>query len=185
MDVETAEERRSFLTPARLLVGSLIGGAGIALLGFFLGGTSASAAEPAPSDPAAHSVLSAAGSVVSEVGGVVPGAVAPVVDVAGTAARAASAVVPAPVHHAVSPATAPVASAVRAVAAVPPVTQVVSPLTTAVDDVLNSIPLTHDLLGTDPIGTVVPRARKSLTALSERSSARAGSPSLRPVSPRL
>jgi hypothetical protein len=155
MVVELTEERRSFLTPARVLVGSLIGGAGIVLLGFFFGANSASAAEPAPSDPVAHSVLSSVGSLASEVDRAVAGTVGQAGDAVGAAARPVAAVVPAPVRHAVSAVAAPVTDAVRDVAAASPVTHVVTPVATAVDGLLNSIPDTHDLLGAGPVGTIV------------------------------
>jgi hypothetical protein len=154
MVVEQAEERRS-LTPARLLAGSLIGGAGIALLGFLFGGASASAAEPAPSEPLTHSALSSVGSLVSEVAGAVSGTVGQVAEPAAAAVRPVAAVAPAPVRQAVSTVTTPVTDAVQDGAAASPVTVVVSPVTTAVDGILNGIPFAHDVLGEAPVGTVV------------------------------
>jgi hypothetical protein len=155
MVVEQAQERRSLLTPARLLAGSLIGGAGIALLGFLFGGASASAAEPAPSEPVTHSVLSSVGSLVSEVAGAGSGTVGQVAEPVAAAARPVAAVVPAPVRQAVSTATTPVTDAVKDVAAASPVTVAVSPVTTAVDGIVNGIPFANDLLGEAPVGTVV------------------------------
>jgi hypothetical protein len=150
MVVEQAEERRSLLTPARLLAGSLIGGAGIALLGFLFGGASASAAEPAPSEPLTHSAV---GSLVSEVAGAVSGTVGQVAESVPAVVRPVAAV--APVRQAVSAVTTPVTDAVQDGAAASPVTVVVSPVTTAVDGILNGIPFAHDVLGEAPVGTVV------------------------------
>jgi hypothetical protein len=139
MVVELAEERRSLLTPARLLAGSLIGGAGIALLGFLFGGASASAAEPAPSEPVAHSVLGSVGSLDSEIAGAVPDTVGQVAEPVAAALRPVVAVVPAPVRQAVSTVTTPVTDAVQDVAAASLVTAVVSPVTEAVDSTVGAV----------------------------------------------
>jgi hypothetical protein len=139
MVVEQAEERRSLLTPARLLAGSLMGGAGIALLGFLFGGASASAAEPAPSEPVAHSVLSSVGSLASEVSGAVPDTVGQVAEPVAAAVRPVVAVAPAPVRQAVSTVTTPVTDAVQDVSAASPVTAVVSPVTEAVDSTVGAV----------------------------------------------
>jgi len=152
-------ERGSRLTPARLLLGSLIGGAGIAILGFFWSASPASAAEPAPQPaPVGHSLVSAVGSAVSGIDHAVTGAV----DHLGvTAAAVTSPVVnalPAPVQQAVeavaTPVVAPVTEAVESVASSSPVSQVVTPVVVAVDHVVNSVPVAHELLGDDPVGTV-------------------------------
>jgi hypothetical protein len=139
MVVEQAEERRSFLTPARLLAGSLVGGAGIALLGFLFGGAPASAAEPAPSEPVAHSVLGSAGSLVAEVAGAVPDTAGQVAEPVPAAVRPVVAVVPAPVRQAVSTVTTPVTDAVQDVAAASPATAVVSPVTETVNSMVGAV----------------------------------------------
>ncbi|WP_431278940.1 hypothetical protein [Leifsonia poae] len=159
MDGEQADGRRSFLTPARLLAGSLIGGAGIALLGFFFGGATASAAEPAPPEPATHSVLESVGSLVTRVDGAVSGVVSsvtsPVGEVASAVVRPVANSLPAPTRRVASSVVAPVATGIADIVASAPVSQVTAPVTGAVDAVVARIPITQELLGDRPLGVVV------------------------------
>lgn len=152
-------ERGSRLTPARLLLGSLIGGAGIAILGFFWSASPASAAEPPPQPaPVGHSLVSAVGSAVSGIDHAVTGAVDELGDTAAAVTSPVVHALPAPVQQAVeavaTPVVAPVTEAVESVAASSPVSQVVAPVAAAVDHVVNSVPVAHELLGDDPVGTV-------------------------------
>jgi hypothetical protein len=133
-------ERRPSLSPVRLLVGSLIGGAGITLFVLFFGGSPASAGEPAPSAPPAHSVLGTVASLRVTVSAVTE----PV--------RQA---LPEPVKQVVAPVAEPVSDAVAGVAASAPASRAVAPVTAAVDSIANAVPLTHELLGSDPVRTAV------------------------------
>ncbi|WP_223693197.1 hypothetical protein [Leifsonia poae] len=151
---EAAVERPSFLTPARLVVGSLVGGAGIALLALFFGGSAAHAAEPAPPPPA-HSLLSGVGSLVSGVDDTVSSVVGHVGTTLGAVTAPVATVVPAPVQNVVSTVTTPVTDVLHNVAAATPVSHIVTPVTSAVDSVLNAVPVTHQLLGDNPLGTIV------------------------------
>ncbi|MEO7016867.1 MAG: hypothetical protein ABI130_11375 [Leifsonia sp.] len=150
---ESAGVQTPFITPLRLLIGSLLAGMGLVFLGFFLGLDSASAAEPAPlPDPAAHSLLGSAGSLLSGVGGAVSSTVN---TAAADISKPLAAALPTPAQQAVSTVTAPVAAVVHEVAASPPVARAVTPVVTAVDGALTSIPLTHDLIGNTPLGAVL------------------------------
>ncbi|MEN2741333.1 hypothetical protein ABCS02_26410 [Microbacterium sp. X-17] len=102
-------ERRSSLTPARLLIGSLVLGGGIVALGMLFGGGTANAAEPPAPSPL--------GGVVAAVASVTPAAPAPVAEVAAQVVQ-------------------PVASGVREAAGAAPVEAVVSPVADAADRVV-------------------------------------------------
>ncbi|MEO7016112.1 MAG: hypothetical protein ABI067_06170 [Leifsonia sp.] len=150
------DTRGRHLGPARLLIGSVIAGAGIAVLGFFLGGNSASAAEPTPPPvPAAHSLGGAVGSAISGADSVVSSTVSKVGGAVGAVVQPVVAALPQPVPQAVATVTAPVVDAVQDVAASAPASQVITPVASAVDGVVNSIPLAHELLGDNPVGTVI------------------------------
>ena len=151
--VQAAEQPTGF-SPARVLIGSLIGGAGLVILGFFLGTSQASAAEPAPTPPV-HSVLGAVGGVVSDLDTTVGSVVGGVTHAASSVTQAVAPSVPAPVQDVVATVTAPVMDTLGSIADQAPVTSTVTPVVTAVDNVVNSIPLTNDLLGDDPVATVV------------------------------
>jgi hypothetical protein len=155
--VDTQPDTRGrHLGPARLLIGSVIVGAGIAVLGFFLGGNSASAAEPTPPPvPAAHSLGGSVGSAVSGADSVVSSTVSKVSGTVGAVVQPVTAALPQPVPQAVATVTAPVVDAVQDVAASAPASQVITPVSSAVDGVVNSIPLANELLGDNPVGTVI------------------------------
>jgi hypothetical protein len=154
-----AVERGSRLTPARLLLGSLIGGAGIAILGFFWSAGPASAAEPVPQPaPVGHSLVGAVGSAVTGVDRAVTDAVSQVSETAAAVSTPVAQAVPAPVQQVVADVVAPVATpvtaAVQKVAGSSPAAHVITPVAAAVDGVVNAVPLARDLLGDSPIGTV-------------------------------
>jgi hypothetical protein len=152
-------ERGSRLTPARLVLGSLIGGAGIAILGFFWSASPASATEPVPQPaPVGHSLVGAAGSAVSDVGQAVTDAVGRVSETAAAVSTPVVQAVPAPVQQAVADVVAPVATpvttAVQGVAESSPAAHVVAPVAAAHDGVVNAVPMARGLLGDSPISTV-------------------------------
>src|SRR5689334_13391115 len=95
---EVAQEpHRRNVTPVRVLIGSLIAGAGLTVLGFFAGGPSASAAEPAPPSPVSSLVATATAGVG---------------DTVGTVTQAVAPAVPAPVQEVVAPVVTPVTDTV-------------------------------------------------------------------------
>jgi hypothetical protein len=152
-------ERGSRLTPARLVLGSLIGGAGIAILGFFWSASPASATEPVPQPaPVGHSLVGAAGSAVSDVGQAVTDAVGRVSETAAAVSTPVVQAVPAPVQQAVADVVAPVATpvttAVQGVAESSPAAHVVAPVAAVLDGVVNAVPMARGLLGDSPISTV-------------------------------
>src|SRR5690349_14786121 len=123
--------------PVRLLVGSLIAGAGLTVLGFLLGGSPASADEQAPPAPLGTVASSVAQSLDSTVSGVTQG-------VGSTVSKVTAAVVPAvpdPVQQVVSEVVAPVVDTVSDVAAQAPVAAVTTPVTNTVDEVVASTPV--------------------------------------------
>lgn len=114
-------ERRSFITPARLLIGSVVLGGGIVALGLLFGGGSANAAEPPAPNPL--------GGVVASVDSVAAG----VGDTAGAAVASVTPAAPVPVREIAAQVAQPVASAVGQVAEAAPVETVVSPVAQAAD----------------------------------------------------
>lgn len=153
---EVPELRRSILTPARLLIGSLLLGGGIVALGLLFGGGSANAAEHPTPDPLGGIVAtvdSVAGGVGQTAGAVVsavvpdapavvsgaPAAAVPVAAAPGAAAPTAAAPTPAaptPVQSMVVQVVQPVAHVVQHVAATAPVEAVTSPVAQAADQVV-------------------------------------------------
>jgi|GEM_PF-1379011 len=134
------EPHRRFITPARALIGSLIAGAGLTVLGFLAGGTSASAAEPAPPPGAVGSLVS---SVTGGVG-----------DTVGAVTQAVTPAVPAPVQDVVSAVVTPVADVVDQVADQAPVASVVEPVASTMDEVVAAVPVVRDVLPPAPVASV-------------------------------
>ena len=138
---EPMDGPRRFITPVRLLLGSLALGAGLTVLGFLAGGSSASAAEtpPAPSNPV--------GALVSNVTGDVG-------RLAGSVTSAVAPAVPEPVQQVVSQVVTPVTNTVDKVVEQAPVTQVVEPVASAVDRVVAEVPVVRDVLPPAPVTAV-------------------------------
>ncbi|MFP3467285.1 hypothetical protein [Leifsonia sp. SIMBA_070] len=134
------EPRRSILTPARVLVGSLIAGAGLTVLGFLAGGPAASAAEPAPPPSPVTALVS---NVTGGVG-----------DVVGSVTQTVAPALPHHVQSAVSAVVTPVTSAVDHVVEQAPVGAVVQPVAAAVDQVVAAVPVLRGVLPAAPVTSV-------------------------------
>ena len=75
--LEAADELHGRFTPARVLIGSLLIGTGLTVLGFLLGGSPSSAAEPAPPPGPVGALVSSATAEAGQTVGSITGAVAP------------------------------------------------------------------------------------------------------------
>jgi hypothetical protein len=151
--MDAAQTRHHTLTPARVLIGSLVAGAGLTVLGFFFGGTSASAAEPAP---------------VSPIGSVVSSATQGLGDTVSSVTAAVAPVLPAPAQQTVSAVATPVVQTVDRVVAQAPVASVVAPVASTVDAVVAAVPVANAVLPAAPVSTVTqPVTTAADTAVSQ------------------
>src|SRR6478735_8808799 len=114
MERETAAtELRPSRGPLRLIVGSVVAGAGLTVLGFLLGGAPASADEPAPPAPLGAVVSGVTGGLGETVSGVTQGLGSTVAAITADVAPA----LPEPVQQTVEAVVAPVTETVADVAA--------------------------------------------------------------------